>query len=368
MSTFAPVPSSSTPVTMSSSDSSRITSFVLMLAKDNFQKWAWAIKVYLTPNDHVCVIKCTRDSKGKLHDPAPPSDAKEHASWDQSERMAIGIIAGSVIDIHLELLHSFEDQGVWPLWCAIEALHEQKDTSLRHGAWMGLLGVRQGEDKGYCKYLRRIADAHAHVDRVTPADLSPEQCMDELCLFMALSGMCPNDPLCQSLLTHCTLTLTDLSAVYLCTNQDIALSSAVEAANAAAVLRCFLCNLTGHVVKNCPHAEVFSCLLAQRTSNNGNGNGKGKGKGKGRGDIAATSSTSNPTTLSTSTSSSHDSAGVASTFLSAISRTTDGWISDSGATCCMSSNRSSFSALRPDRHQIHLVDGKTIYSRGIGSI
>ena len=40
----------------------------------------------------------------------------------------------------------------------------------------------------------------------------------------------PNDPLRLSLLTHRTLTLTDLSAVYLRTDQDAALSSAVEAA------------------------------------------------------------------------------------------------------------------------------------------
>ena len=56
--------------------------------------------------------------------------------------MAIGIIAGSIIDIHLELLHKYEDKSAWSLWVAIEALHEQKDASLRHSAWMGLLGIR----------------------------------------------------------------------------------------------------------------------------------------------------------------------------------------------------------------------------------
>lgn len=65
---------------MPSSDSSRVTSFVPMLAEGNFQKWTWAIKAYLTPSDHVRVIKRTKDSKGKMHDPTPPSDDKELVS------------------------------------------------------------------------------------------------------------------------------------------------------------------------------------------------------------------------------------------------------------------------------------------------
>ena len=99
--------------------------------------------------------------------------------------MAVGIIAGSVIDLHLEHLHRYEDKNAWSLWCAIEAVHEQKNVSLCHSAWMGLLGVRQGEDEGYCKCLRCITGARARVDRVTPADLTPEECMDELVLFTA---------------------------------------------------------------------------------------------------------------------------------------------------------------------------------------
>ena len=84
MSTSAPISSSSNTVDMSSSDSSHgVTSFVPMLPEGNFQKWAWAVKAYLTPNDHVRVIKRTVDSKGKLHDPAPPTDAKEFAAWNQ---------------------------------------------------------------------------------------------------------------------------------------------------------------------------------------------------------------------------------------------------------------------------------------------
>jgi hypothetical protein len=223
------------------------------------------------PNDHVRVIKRSKGTDGILHDPKAPADAKELESWNQSERMAIGIISGSIIDIHLELLHKYEDKSAWALWGAIEALHEQKDASLRHGAWMGLLGLRQGEDEGYCKYLRRLSEARSRVDRVTPASLSAEERMDELVLFAALSRMRPNDPLHQSLLTHRNLSLTDLSAIFLRTDQNSALSAAFESANVTSTSRCFTCRLVGHQAKDCPHADAISRLIAQRTNNNGGG-------------------------------------------------------------------------------------------------
>jgi len=52
--------------------------------------------------------------------------------------MAIGIIAGSAIDMHLKLLHKYEDKGMWSLWYVIEALHKQKDVGLHHSMWVGL--------------------------------------------------------------------------------------------------------------------------------------------------------------------------------------------------------------------------------------
>ena len=73
--------------------------------------------------------------------------------------MAVGITAGSIVDTHLELLHQYEDKSAWELWCAIEALHVQKDANLCHAAWPNLLGIRHDEDQTYSKYLRRLNDA-----------------------------------------------------------------------------------------------------------------------------------------------------------------------------------------------------------------
>ena len=103
--------------------------------------------------------------------------------------MALGITAGIGIDIHLELLHKFEEGSVWELWCAIESQHVQQDASLRHVTWMGLLGLRKEADESYSKYLRRLSEGRDKVDRVTPQGRTAEQRMGELLLFIAYSGL-----------------------------------------------------------------------------------------------------------------------------------------------------------------------------------
>ena len=104
--------------------------------------------------------------------------------------MALGIIAGTVIDIHLELLHKFEETSVWELWCAIESQHAQQDASLRHVAWMGLLGLRKEANESYSKYLRRLSKARDKVDHVTPQGLTAEQRMDKLKSWGRMLSVC----------------------------------------------------------------------------------------------------------------------------------------------------------------------------------
>jgi hypothetical protein len=86
--------------------------------------------------------------------------------------------------------------------------------------------------------------------------------MDKLVLFAALSGVCTDDPLHRSLLTHCNLSLADLSAVFLQSDQDSSLTADLKAANVAFTAHCYLCNLFGHIAKDFPHADAIACLIA----------------------------------------------------------------------------------------------------------
>ena len=78
------------------------------------------------------------------------------------------------------------------------------------------------------------------MDRVTPQGLTVEQRMDELDTpFIALSGLQADDS------PSLNLTLDDISAVFLRTDQHATISKGIEFANAVANLRRFICRLIG---------------------------------------------------------------------------------------------------------------------------
>ena len=91
---------------------------------------------------------------------------------------------------------------------------------MRHGAWVGLLGMRKDVEESYTKYLGHLSInvARDKADRVTPADLSVDKRTDKLLLFIALSGLQVDDSLRCSLLIHRNLCLDDISAVFLRTD------------------------------------------------------------------------------------------------------------------------------------------------------
>ena len=62
---------------------------------------------------------------------------------------------------------------------------------------------------------------------------------------------------------HCNLSLDDICAVFLRTDQDSSISAGIESANAAATLRCSIFRLLGHSAKDCPHAEALKCFIWQ---------------------------------------------------------------------------------------------------------
>jgi len=163
------------------SDSSRVTSFVPMLTEGNFQKWAWAIKAYLMPHNHIRVIKQTKDSGGKLHDPIALTDAKALEVWNQSERMAIGIIAARSSTSTSNFFTSTRTRAPGP--CGSRS-RLSMDASLCHSAWMGLLGIHQDRSGFRTLHSSRIRQRH-----ILPLlDLSPGRA--RLCCLP--SRLCPS--------------------------------------------------------------------------------------------------------------------------------------------------------------------------------
>jgi len=118
-------------------------------------KWEIQVRAYLMgAANHVHVIQRTRDSDGKYHDPAPPTDQDKRKAWDKSERIAMGIIMATASDLHLELFHRMSKEPVWDVWKAIEGQHQQQDVSLRHEAWMQMFAICKKPTETYVDYYQ----------------------------------------------------------------------------------------------------------------------------------------------------------------------------------------------------------------------
>ena len=362
---------------------------VPILTKDNYPLWALKVKAYLALNDHVHVICCTI-VEGIEVDPKPPEGDDVNAKlvlWIKSNQVTLGLMIGTATDLHFELCHVHEGGQAWGLWHAIKDIHVLQDTSLCYEVWMALFLVRMTPGDSYCNVYCCIESTCNKITHVTPANLSPTQQYNEISLFTILHTLPPDDMLCCQLMSQNNISLCDAYLAFLCINRDTANTAAVESANAAFAPCCHCCDEPGHLAKDCPYSNQFRQLVTHlklggnsnnsNNSNNGNNGNNGNnsnsgscwGHGHGRNCRAANaaSASGNMSAGPASRMPAQETARV-STSLPLLLASANDWLSDTGATCLMSHNCSMFSLLLPDQCPIHLADGKTVFSEGVGTI
>jgi len=194
-------------------------------------------------------------------------------SADRAERVTIGVIMATASDLHLELIHKMSEHSVWNVWKAIEAQHQQQDASLRHEAWMQLFAIRKEPNETYVDFYQQDEAARSKIDHVTPSDLTPAKCSEELDF---ISGLAVDDPMHRQLISQKDVALADAYSSFLCTDRGEPIKT--ESAHVALGSNCSLCRSLDHIVEKCPHRDAITSLVARR---NGGGDGKSK-KGKGR--------------------------------------------------------------------------------------
>jgi hypothetical protein len=349
-------------------------SHVPVLTRDNYLKWQLCVKAFLTPGDHVHVIKCMKTATGTLVDLVALADPAELERWNRSEQIAMGVVMGTTNDQHLELIHKHEEGSIWALWKAIKVHHVQCDASLWHEAWMQLLSICKNPDEKYVDLYSCVDNACSKIDCVTPSTLTSEECADELALFTILTALPVDDPLRWQLVSQKDITLADAYSTFLRMDRDTVM---IESASAAYVPCCHRCDQPGHFADACPHLEAIKQLISQcgnaSSSNYRGSRHRGRGhNGTNTANASATGtgsgSNGNSSSNTAPTSPAQETAGVASIFLSNESCIANNWLCDSGASSTMSSNCSAFLSLRADQCPIRLADGKVIYSKGVGLI
>jgi hypothetical protein len=336
--------------TVISKDTPHSYSHIPALTRENYPKWQLSIKAYLTPGDHVHVIRCMKDTSGNLLDPVAPTNAIELEKWNQSERHVLGVIMGTTTDLHYKLLSKHQHGGVWPLWKAIEAQHISHDASLCHEARMQLFGICKRHEEAYLNLYCHVNNAHSRIDCITPANQSTEDRSNEITLFTLLSVLPTDDPLCCQLVSQKGVTLDGAYSAFLRTNRDTTVASKVKSASAAFFPCCHRCEQPGHFTRDCPHFEAIAQLVSQcigaSTGNSGNGNGNGSNnnfsnnvgswcRGRGCSGNAANANAASTASTTMPVSTTQETTGVATIFLSHELHATDDWLCDSGASSAM---------------------------------
>ena len=105
------------------------------------------------------------------------------------------------------LLHCEANRPVYQLWTKIGRMHQSRDGSLRHQAWLEFFLARKGPDKLYSELTARMEGLWAKIDRLTPNNQSKVERTVELTLLGILFALPFDDHVCQSLTTQPSLML-----------------------------------------------------------------------------------------------------------------------------------------------------------------
>lgn len=179
------------------------------------------------------------------------------ADREKSERIVLGCFMATGGKRHREaVLKHRRSDPVYGLYVKICNNHPQRDASQSHEAWLQFFGIRRSASEPYMSLYHRVEAAYDKIERITPANQSPNDRASELQLFGILNSLSHNGPLRMSLTAQGNLSLTDAAAAMLRVDTGKKLAkSELEQTHAVQGGSCWTCGERDHFSHNAPLAQ-----------------------------------------------------------------------------------------------------------------
>jgi len=209
----------------------------------------------------------------------------------------------------------------------IRSMHQSRDASLHHQAWLEFFSMRKVSDKSYTGFASCMEGLWARINHLTLPNQVKAEHGAELMLLGILFALPFDDHVCQSLTTQPSLSLEQVMEAFACVDMGVKLHLAgAESANAAHSSNCWKCNLPGHLAPNCPHTGAIKDLVIKCNAASCHGRRYHHSSSSTTLSMANAASTSVGTNVTTTPG---EISGVAALFLTSHSNITNDWLCDS---------------------------------------
>lgn len=338
------------------------------LDSTNYKQWSDAILAVVLRKGDVSVLNGTT--------PKPADDQKDELKhWLTNSQIAAGYILGSLSQEARVYITDILDGP--KMWKELKDAYDQQTSAIRFNYLEALLSTTQAPGESLSSIMARVNSRWNDFIAAQSNGYDINKLNEELFCLALIRALDPaqHDALKHSLIKEETLTksiaVTQIKAVenglFSSKPSDSALiasnlkpSSTSSSSTPNVHTPCAWCISRGrsdvaqkHLLANCTGVQASIQHYAQRQSQS-----KSKGKGKQQAKEAEEQAQV-----------SMEFAGKASSFHTSVSPISDQfWIPDSGATSCMTGNKSWICNMKPYHVPIRLGDDSVIYSEGVGCV
>lgn len=343
-----------------------------LLNQANYSSWADNMQAYLSTKDLWLVTSGEDPMPVPAVVSAPTKDEKkEKRDWLSAKSKAAGEIWLGVEEDQKTHLKAIKDDPL-KMWEKLKEVHQQKKPGTRFAAYDVLFSIRKQEDESLSSLMGRTQHAMQSIQDLRPDSFDITMLDEELqCMTLIRSLPAEYNSFVSSLLLLDSLTLDKLLSAF--QNEEtqraarnVDADSTILALQAGSAGKCFFCDGSGHMIKDCNKYKQASAAAKA-------GGPKWKARGA-RGKGKQNANEAKESADESANQAQFESAGHASALSSSDravwleSRSGTDWNADTGASSHMTPHRAWFRSYSPHVVGVRLANNSIIYSAGIGSV